>query len=227
MLKGVFFQKEEETISLVATDGRRLAVTRKEEKTTSENNGEFILPSLTVAELERLPGVAQKIELNFTDRQVSLKLDVVKNKDETSGFKDCIYLVSKVVEGKYPNFKQVIPKDDFNQAIVERELMLECVNRAALVSDEKVTLRIKPNEMEIFGQSTLGDASESMTIEYDGPSSVVSFNPKFLLDPLKSINKDKVLFEFRDDMSPGVFKINSEKTNKNEFLCVVMPIRTD
>ena len=227
MLKGVFFQKEEETISLVATDGRRLAVTSKEEKTPPENNGEFILPSLTVAELERLPSVAQEIELNFTDRQVSLKLNVANEKDETMGFQESIYLVSKVVEGKYPNFKQVIPKDDFNQAVVERELMLECVNRAALVSDDKVTLRIKTNEMEIYGQSTLGDASESMTIEYEGQDAVVSFNPKFLLDPLKSITHDKVIFEFRDDMSPGVFKVNAEKNKKNEFLCVVMPIRTD
>ena len=105
--------------------------------------------------------------------------------------------------------------------------MLECVNRAALLSDEKVTLRIKTKEMEIYGQSTLGDASESMNIEYEGPDSVVSFNPKFLLDPLKSINQDNIIFEFRDDMSPGVFKVNAEKKNKNDFLCVVMPIRTD
>ncbi len=225
MLKGVFFQKEENMISLVATDGRRLAVTSKSEKSSTENIGEFILPSLTVTELERLPSVAQKLELNFTDRQVSLKLNVSSDKEETNGFRDSIYLVSKVVEGKYPNFKQVIPKDDFNQAVVERELMLECVNRAALVSDEKVTLRIKPNEMEIYGQSTLGDASESMTIEYGGEDAVVSFNPKFLLDPLKSISNDKVIFEFRDDMSPGVFKVSNDKNN--EFLCVVMPIRTD
>ena len=76
----------------------------------AENKGEFILPSLTVAELERLPGVAKNIELNFTDRQVSLKMDVSRWKDETNGFHDSIYLVSKVVEGKYPNFNQVIPK---------------------------------------------------------------------------------------------------------------------
>ena len=76
MLKGVFFQRDEENISLVATDGRRLAVTRKLEKSSAENTGEFILPSLTVAELERLPSVANKIELNFTDRQVSLKLRI-------------------------------------------------------------------------------------------------------------------------------------------------------
>ena len=135
MLKGVFFQKENDTVSLVATDGRRLAVTSKKENASEENNGEFILPSMTVAELERLPNVAQEVELNFTDRQVSLKLTISEEKDSGHGFKSSIYLVSKVVEGKYPNFKQVIPKDDFSKAIVERVLMLECVHRAALVSD--------------------------------------------------------------------------------------------
>ena len=73
-----------------------------------------------------------------------------------------IYFVSKVVEGKYPNYKQVIPKDDFKEAKVERELMQECVTRASLVSDERITLRIKENEMEISGQSLLGDACESL-----------------------------------------------------------------
>ena len=105
--------------------------------------------------------------------------------------------------------------------------MQECVHRAALVSDEKVTLRIKPGEMEITGQSVVGDACESMPINYDGEEAAVSFNPRFLLDPLKSITKDKLSLEFRDDMSPGVFKVNEAEENKLSFLCVVMPIRTD
>jgi DNA polymerase-3 subunit beta len=105
--------------------------------------------------------------------------------------------------------------------------MQECVHRAALVSDEKVTLRIKKNEMEITGQSSLGDACESMGIAYEGEEATVSFNPRFLLDPLKSLQRDKVTLEFRDDMSPGVFKVNKEEDAKLSFLCVVMPIRTD
>lgn len=225
MLKGVFFQISEDAISLVATDGRRLAVTTKNMKL--KEKGEFILPSMTVAELEKIPDLSDQLKLSYTDRQVAIKLEVSDHEDDNIGFAESVYLVSKVVEGKYPNFKQVIPKDDFNQAVVERELMQECVHRAALVSDEKVTLRLKVDEMEIFGQSTLGDASESMNINYEGEEAVVSFNPKFLLDPLKSINADKITFEFRDDMSPGVFKVSGEKANEIEILCVVMPIRTD
>jgi len=225
MLKGVFFQINNEELSLVATDGRRLAVSTKKMKFSEQ--GEFILPSMTVSEIEKIPELSEEVELSYTDRQVALKIILPKSSGENTGFVESIYLVSKVVEGKYPNFKQVIPKDDFNQAVVERELMQECVHRAALVSDEKVTLRLKKDEMEIFGQSTLGDASESMKISYTGEDAVVSFNPKFLLDPLKSILSDKINFEFRDDMSPGVFKVFEADGSSLDILCVVMPIRTD
>ena len=227
MLKGVFFQFSKELLSLVATDGRRLAVTNRTITVNEGEGGEFILPSLTVTEIEKLPDIGKDINISFTDRQVAFELKVENTEDANNGFMESVYLVSKVVEGKYPNYKQVIPKDDFNSAEIERELMQECVHRAALVSDEKVTLRIKPEEMEITGQSVVGDACESMPIHYKGEEAAVSFNPRFLLDPLKSITKDKISLEFRDDMSPGVFKVKGEEKDTLIFLCVVMPIRTD
>jgi DNA polymerase-3 subunit beta len=227
MLKGVFFQFEKDLLSLVATDGRRLAVATKSMQTEENAQGEFILPSLTVNELVKLPKNGDKINISFTDRQVSIELKVDSGENEEQGFRESVYLVSKVVEGKYPNYKQVIPKDDFKSAMVERELMQECVNRAALVSDERVTLRIKNKEMVISGQSLLGDACESMPIVYEGEESTVSFNPKFLLDPLRSIQMDQISLEFRDDMSPGVFKVSPEEADLPKILCVVMPIRTD
>ena len=227
MLKGVFFQFEQDMLSLVATDGRRLAVANKAMKSEENAQGEFILPSLTVNELEKLPKSGDKLSISFTDRQVGIELKVSSTEEEDQGFRGSVYLVSKVVEGKYPNYKQVIPKDDFKSAVIERELMQECVNRAALVSDERVTLKLKNKEMEISGQSILGDACESMPIIYEGEESTVSFNPKFLLDPLRAIQKDQINLEFRDDMSPGVFKIEPEDKEQPSILCVVMPIRTD
>ena len=227
MLKGVFFQFEQEMMSLVATDGRRLAVANKPMKTDENAQGEFILPSLTVNELEKLPKTGENLSISFTDRQVAIELKVSNSEEEGQGFRGSVYLVSKVVEGKYPNYKQVIPKDDFKSAVIERELMQECVNRAALVSDERVTLKLKEKELEISGQSILGDACESMPIVYEGEESTVSFNPKFLLDPLRAIQKDQINLEFRDDMSPGVFKIVPEEKDQPSILCVVMPIRTD
>lgn len=226
MLKGVFFLLEKGKLSLVATDGRRLAVSSKQVP-EEDLQGEFILPSLTVSEIEKLPKTGEDIRLSFTDRQVSFELPVSKEKSKETGFVDSIYFISKVVEGKYPNYKQVIPKDDFKVAKIERELMQECVTRASLVSDERITLRVKNGEMEISGQSMLGDACESLSINYDGDESTVSFNPKFLMDPLRAIQVDQISFEFRDDMSPGVFKVSTNNENPTDTLCVVMPIRTD
>ena len=105
--------------------------------------------------------------------------------------------------------------------------MQECVTRASLVSDERITLRIKVNEMEISGQSLLGDACESLPISYEGEESTVSFNPKFLMDPLRAIQVDQISFEFRDDMSPGFQRVSPEDLKLPKTLCVVMPIRTD
>ena len=86
---------------------------------------------------------------------------------------------------------------------------------------------IKNKEMEITGQSILGDACENMPIDYEGEEATVSFNPKFIQDPLRSVKKDNITLEFRDDMSPGVFKINPKEKEQANLLCVVMPIRTD
>ena len=232
MLKGVYFLFSEDELALVATDGRRLAVTKRTLGEKTNDGGEFILPSSSVSELERIPNLGNSVRVSFTDRQVAFEMKIGNQKVEEGeagkGFVESVYLVSKVVEGKYPNYKQVIPKDSFNRSEVERELLQECVTRAALVSDDKVTFRLKPNELEITGQSILGDARESMSIEYDGENATVSFNPRFLLDPLKSLTKDKVFFEFRDDMSPGVFRTDGPKEGDPlSFLCVVMPIRTD
>ncbi len=228
MLKGVFFKKEESDLSLVATDGRRLAVATTNLKETEKSGScDFILPSMTVAELERLPQVGSTIQVSYTDRQVQIELEVAKEKLDEQGFKNSISLISKVVEGKYPNFKQVIPKENFNNAVIERELMLECVSRASLISDERITLRIKSKEMEITGQSIMGDSCEKMPIEYEGEEATVSFNPKFIQDPLRAVKKDNIMLEFRDDMSPGVFKSESKQDNLIKILCVVMPIRTD
>ncbi|MFR6032371.1 MAG: hypothetical protein ACLUKN_03820 [Bacilli bacterium] len=140
-----------------------------------------------------------------------------------NGLTGSIYLVSKIVEGSYPNYKQVIPKETEHRIKVERELMLETVRRVALMTTDKqnsVRLKIFDNCLEISGQSSdFGEAKEPIEVEYDGPEVQIGFNPEFLLSPLSNLTKDEIFFEFKDEMSPGVFK------TLDNFLCVVMPLR--
>ena len=221
ILNGVYFNFADEKLTLVATDGRRLGLTGLELEVSEENAGSLILPAKTVAELERLMGKGEKVNIAFNDRQAAFEIGLDEAGD--SGLIDHLYLVSKIVEGNYPNYRQVIPKETEHRVKIERELMLECVHRAALVTSDKsnsVKIKISKNLLEISGQSTeYGESHESMAIAYDGPEVQVAFNPQFLMEPLKALTKDEVFFEFKDELSPGLFK------TLDNFICVIMPLR--
>ena len=220
ILNGVYFNFRDEKLTLVATDGRRLALIAKEMEVPSASAGAIILPAKTVSELNRLLDKGSKVKINFNDRRAAFQIATDK---DTSGLIDSVYLYSKVVEGNYPNYQQVVPKETHQRIKLERELLLQCVHRAQLVCSEKansVKIKLSSNLLEIFAASSdFGEAHESMAIGYSGPDLQVAFNPAFLMDPLKALTKDEVFFEVKDEVSPGVFK------TLESFICVIMPVR--
>ncbi len=220
ILNGVYFNFRDEKLTLVATDGRRLALIAKEMEVPTANAGAIILPAKTVSELNRLLDKGTKVKINFNERRAAFQISTDK---DTSGLIDHVYLYSKVVEGNYPNYQQVVPKETHQRIKLERELLLQCVHRAQLVCSEKansVKIKISSNLLEIFAASSdFGEAHESMAIGYNGPDLQVAFNPAFLMDPLKALTKDEVFFEVKDEVSPGVFK------TLESFICVIMPVR--
>lgn len=221
ILNGVYFNFKDGKLTLVATDGRRLALVSKELAVPAASAGAIILPAKTVAELLRLLGKGDKLKVAFNERRAAFQIET--NKDTNSGLSDSIYLFSKVVEGNYPNYQQVIPKETHQRIKLERELFLQCVHRAALVTSEKsnsVKVKLTPNLLEITASSPdFGESHESMAISYSGPELQVAFNPQFIMDPLRALTKDEVFFELKDEVSPGVFK------TLESFVCVIMPVR--
>ncbi len=220
ILNGVYFSFKDGKLALVATDGRRLALISKEMEVPAASAGAIILPAKTVGELTRLLALGSKVKINFNDRRAAFQIATDK---DTSGLVDHVYLYSKVVEGNYPNYQQVIPKETHQRIKLERELFLQCVHRAALVCSEKansVKIKLTSNLLEITAQSPdFGEAHESMAIGYSGPDLQVAFNPAFIMDPLKALAKDEVFLELKDEVSPGVFK------TLESFVCVIMPVR--
>jgi DNA polymerase-3 subunit beta len=220
ILNGVYFNFKDGKLALVATDGRRLALVSKELAVPSGSAGAIILPAKTVAELLRLLGKGEKLKIAFNERRAAFQIETGK---DSSGLTDSIYLFSKVVEGNYPNYQQVIPKETHQRIKLERELFLQCVHRAALVTSEKsnsVKIKLSANLLEITASSPdFGESHESMAISYSGPDLQVAFNPQFVMDPLRALTKDEVFFELKDEVSPGVFK------TLESFVCVIMPVR--
>jgi len=221
ILNGVYFNFKDTKLSVVATDGRRLALTSKEIEIPEGHTGSIILPAKTVGELLRMLDKGPTVTISFNERRAAFQIAVTK--DSPTGLLDSIYLYSKVVEGNYPNYNQVIPKETHQRIKLERELFQQCVHRAALVCTEKsnsVKIKLSSNLLEVTASSPdAGESHEQMAIAYSGPDLQVAFNPHFIIDPLRALTKDEVFFEVKDEVSPGVFK------TLDSFLCVIMPVR--
>jgi DNA polymerase-3 subunit beta len=215
VLNGIFISLKEGKMTLVATDGRRLALVDEEVDISEKSSGEFIVPAKAVNELTRLLQEKGDVEIKFGENQASFAL---KNE---SGFS--VLLVTKLIEGNYPNYKQVIPGEAKERIALAREELLQALRRAELMTSEKansVRLNFGKNVLTITANSPeVGEARETIAINYKGKELAIAFNPRYLIDPLTALGEDEVFIELIDELSPGVLKINGP------FLYVVMPMR--
>ena len=211
-------------LHVVATDGRRLSLMQQAVEFPEVFRGKsFILPSKAVGELEHLLQQSAPVKLYFNNRQVGFELSLDENAQK-SGLSQSIYLVSKQIEGSFPNYLQVLPKTTERRVRLDRALLLESIQRAALVSsfdNSTVKLTFDQNLLEVFASAEFGEAHETIAIEYEANEKpiAITFNSRFLTDPLKALDEDTIFFEFKDEVSPGVIKTN------DRFRCVVMPLR--
>jgi DNA polymerase-3 subunit beta len=215
VLNGIFISLKDHKMTLVATDGRRLALVDEEVDISEKSSGEFIVPAKAVNELNRLLQDKGDVELKFGENQASFAL-----KDD-KGFS--VLLVTKLIEGNYPNYRQVIPGEAKERIAVGREELAQALRRAEIMTSEKansVKLTFGKNNLTITANSPeVGEARETMAINYKGKELAIAFNPRYLIDPLNALAEDEVFIELIDELSPGVIKINGP------FLYVVMPMR--
>jgi DNA polymerase-3 subunit beta len=211
VLNGVLMSFKDGKLILVATDGRRLALVETELEYPKSSEGDVILPAKAVNELERLLNGDELLTISLAENQIAFDMGQ-------------LYLVSKLIEGNYPNYKQVVPSEAKERIVLERENFLNTVKRIALLSSDKsnsVKLIFTKNNLEITANTPeVGEARESMPITYKGKDFSIAFNPEYLQDPLKHIDADEIFLDFIDELSPGVVKYNKP------FLYVIMPMRT-
>jgi len=215
VLNGIFLSLKDHKMTMVATDGRRLALVDEEVDIAEQSHGEFIVPAKTVNELNRLLQDKGELELRYAENQASFTL-----KDEKGS---SVLIVTKLIEGNYPNYRQVIPAETKERVPLVREEFLHALRRAEIMTSEKsnsVKLSFGKNKLEITANSPeVGEAKESLAVNYKGAEIAIAFNPKYMIDPLNALPNDEVFLELIDELSPGVLKINGP------FLYVVMPMR--
>jgi DNA polymerase III subunit beta len=210
VLNGIYTSFREGKLTLVATDGRRLAMIENDLEFPASQEIDVIVPTKAVQELLRLLSDSGEVLVKLSGSQISFSIG-----DS--------FLVSKLIEGNYPNYRQVIPGDSSERVELPREAMLETVRRVSLLSSDKsnsVKLVFGDNKVEVTANSPdVGEARETLEVPYDGKPLQIAFNPEFLKAPLQNLDEETVYLDLIDEMSPGVVRI------EGTFLYVIMPMR--
>ena len=211
-LNGILFVAEGTQLSLVATDGHRLAFASAALEVAVPKQ-EVILPRKTVIELQRLLSDAEgDIEMQFANNQAKFTFDGME-------------FVTKLVEGKFPDYNRVIPKNHQNKITLGRTALLQTLQRTAILTSDKfkgVRLNIDPGSLRVAANNAeQEEAVDELDIDYGGDSIEIGFNVNYLIDALSNMDQDMVNIELSDGNSSALLTIPENAT----FKYVVMPMR--
>jgi DNA polymerase-3 subunit beta len=212
-LNGILFIAEGKTLTLVATDGHRLALAQATLESDVPSKQEVILPRKTVLELQRLlEDKETAIEMRFANNQAKFAF---------SGME----FVTKLVEGKFPDYNRVIPKNHKNSVTLGRVPLLSSLQRAAILTSDKfkgVRVNIEPGVLRIASSNAeQEEAKEELEIDYNGDSIEIGFNVTYLIDVLANSGDEMVKLELQDSAASALFSLPAQPG----FKYVVMPMR--
>ncbi len=210
VLNGVLLAFKENKLTMVATDGRRLALVEHEIEFPPEADVEMVLPTKAVSELMRILGNDGDLKIYAQKNQVIFELGTTT-------------LSSKLIDGVYPNYRQVIPGVCDERVVIDRELLLSALRRVSVVTTDKsnaTRLTFSANQLTISTNTPdVGEGRDTVAVKYAGKEVSIIFNPEYVMDPLKNIDDDEVVIEMNDGHSPALLKCSIP------FLYVLMPLR--
>lgn len=215
ILNGVYFEpREGNKVRMVATDGHRLSLIERELEGDFKLKSGVIIPRKGLFELRRLLEEAPDAEchLGFAENSALFK-------------KPGLTMVMRLIDGQFPEYQRVIPKEGEKQVAVPKVRFLEGLKRIALLSADKsnaVKIGLQENLLRITSHNPdLGEAKDDIDIAYRGSDITIGFNARYLMDVLSVIETDEVMFELGDEHSPGVLHAPGERS----YTAVVMPMR--
>jgi DNA polymerase-3 subunit beta len=220
-LNGVFFEPAQGAVRMVATDGHRLSLSEKPLAGDFALKRGVILPRKGLQELRKL--LAEAAESG--EEKPEAKLGFVEN---SAVFRrPGVVLVMRLIEGMFPDYRQVIPKQGEKILVLGRQRFLETLRRISLLSSDKahaVKLELAKGLLKVQSQNPdLGEAREEVPVDYAGEPLKIGFNARYIMDVLQVLRSDDVALELADDLSPGVLKGRGDADQG--YTAVVMPMR--
>ncbi len=212
VLNGILFSFHEKFLKLVATDGRRLALAEEEIQGMGNFKKDVIVPMKTIQELNRNLLEEGDALFYFKENQLQINLGAIT-------------IVSRLIEGEYPNYEQVIPKKLKEEVMINTQNFLQAARRASILTNQEsqsVKVNIIKDRMIITKNTPdLGEAREEIEIDYKGGELVIGFNPNFLIDVLKNVGDESVKFGFIDPEKPATIK------SGDNYTYIVLPMQVN
>jgi DNA polymerase-3 subunit beta len=211
VLTGVLVEANREGLTMAATDSYRLAV--RELRATGDGEARALIPERAIAEAGRAAGGEEKgqVELVVGDAQTAFRVGSLR-------------MTSRLIEGEFPNYRQLLPEPGQNRLSTGRQELLEAVRRVGLLARESSPVRLELNALGVRLSSSspdLGGAVEAVEAAYEGEELTVAFNPNYLGDGLSAPTSDRVTVELRDGLKPALIRGAGE----DAYTYLVMPVR--
>ncbi len=211
-LNGVLFSIQPGRIRLVATDGHRLALASRPLAGGGSTGATGIVPRKAVQEVVRVLGVGEEVQVALVESQFILRMPN-------------FLLVARLIEGQFPNYEQVIPKGHPWRLILPRAAVSAALRRVSVLSEERtkpVKLLLSPGSLKLSASNPeLGEAEETLAVDYSGEEMAIGFNSRYVLDALGALDAEQVVVELKDGLSPGIVR----SVEGEECFCVIMPMR--
>lgn len=220
-LNGIYFEViKPNKLRAVSTDGHRLSYHEYiigEERlgkfliSSSKKNG-IIIPRKGIQEIRRLIGDEETVGINIMESSIGIEIGETR-------------LIIRAIDAEFPEYKQVIPRENNNKAKMAREDFLDAIKRVSIISSERtkaVKLDFRKESLKISSVNPdIGEAEEEIDVEYDGSELLIAFNAKYIIDVLENSESSDVIMELKDDLSPAVVRFIGEDDNLN----IIMPMR--
>jgi DNA polymerase-3 subunit beta len=211
ILTGVLLATENDGLRLVATDSYRLAVRDLPGVSVLREGQSVLVPSKALSELARLLGGAERVTLRLAERDATFVVGDVR-------------LTTRLIEGEFPNYRQLIPSSHPNRLQVGRAPLLDALRRVKLLAREATPVRIalRPEGIELTAVTQdVGQAHEDLDAKYEGAEMVIAFNPDYLADGVEAVEGDEVTIETVDALKPAVVR----SVENQDYLYLLMPVR--
>ena len=212
-LNGTLLEAEGNTVKLVSTDGHRLSYIKNENPKIVEKKINVIIPQKTTSELLKL------VEDDNEDVLFSIYENhaVFKKKN--------FVLVSRVIDGQFPNYEVVLPKNNDKRVILNKDVLIHALKRVSLLSDEKskmVKFNIEKDNIELLSDTAgIGEAKEKVDVKYKGEGLSIGLNARYILDIMSAVDSNEIILDIKDSVSPTLFM----QMNDENYKCVIMPMR--